>query len=101
MYHQYDGYIYAKKGGRIKSLKEFFGLKQKTVSIIQNDGKHALKEYLPNICDVMETPKQFPSKLITTFTKFCQVCKGGVVDHFMRDRQHYDPKIWQQVRLYR
>lgn len=76
-------------------------MQQPTVSIIKNDGEHALKEYLPNICVLMENPNQVSSKMITTVKKFCQVCKGGVIDHFMRDKYHYDPKIWQQVRLYR
>lgn len=70
---------------------------ESTISIIQNDGKYAFREYLPNICVVMENPNEDPSKVITAVKEFCQVCKGGVKDHFMRDKYHYDPILWQQV----
>lgn len=100
-YEQYDGYIYAKKGGRTKAIAEFFGMTKSTESIIRNDGENALKEYLPNICVVMEKPNQVSTKLITTVKEFCHVCKGGVKDHFIQNRKHYDPLLWKQVRLYR
>lgn len=66
---------------------------------MKSDGKHALKEYLPNICDVMRTINQAPSKILAMVNEYSQVFQGGVKDQFSHNNDHCAPEIWQEVIL--
>lgn len=69
------------------------------IEVMKKDGEHALKQYLPNVCRLMENPNQEPSTIITTVKKYCQVFQGGVKDQFMLYRKQYAPGLWQQVKI--
>lgn len=64
---------------------------------MKNDGKHALKEYLPNICSAMRTINQAPLKILEMINEYCQVFQGGVKDQFSQNNDHCAPEIWQEV----
>lgn len=68
------------------------------VDVMKKDGEQALKQYLPNVCRLMEKPNQDPSTIITTIKEYCQVFQGGVKDQFMRYKKQYSPGLWQQVK---
>ncbi|XP_062570766.1 E3 ubiquitin-protein ligase RNF213-like isoform X2 [Saccostrea cucullata] len=100
-YHQYDGYIYAKKSGNraVIFFKEMFGVSNSSmIEIMCTDGKHALKQYLPDIRNVIEMNNN-PSTIIATMDNYQQVFRGCIKDHFMLYRYHYDPTIWQKIIL--
>lgn len=67
------------------------------IDIMEKDGKHALKSYLPDICRVMKEPVQDSSKIISVFNEYLQVFKGGVKDQFMEYRSKYSSEKWQKV----
>lgn len=98
IYHQYDGYIYGKKGGKIENFLTSLGvLKSNMHKTMRNDGKHALKEYLPNICGVIKS-NQDSSTIIETMNDYCRVFEGGVKDQFLQKNSCYAPGIWQEVK---
>lgn len=99
-YQQYDGFIYVKIGGYIYNLfRDTFGVSNSSmVEVMKKDGEQALKQYLPNVCRLMEKPNQDPSTIITTIKEYCQVFQGGVKDQFMLYKKQYSPGLWQQVK---
>lgn len=79
-------------------FKDTFGISNSSmIEVMKKDGEHALKQYLPNVCRLMESPDQDPSTIITTIKEYCQVFHGGVKDQFMLYRNQYKPELWQQV----
>lgn len=69
------------------------------IEVMKKDGEHALKQYLPNVCGIMESPDQDPSTIITAVTEYFQVFRGGVKDQFMLHRSKYTPELWKQVNV--
>lgn len=97
-YQIFDGYIYVKTGGKFENFLTSIGLiKSNMHKTMKNDGKRALKEYLPNICAVMRTTNQDPLRIVETVNEYCQVLRGGVKDQFLPDSNQSAPEIWQEV----
>lgn len=97
-YQRFDGYIYVKTGGKIENFLTSIGLMKSNMhKTMKNDGKRALKEYLPNIYGVMRTTNQAPLRIVETVNEYCQVFQGGVKDQFLQDNNHLAPEIWQEV----
>lgn len=97
-YQKFDGYIYGKKGGKLENFLTTLGLMKSNMhKTMKKDGKHALKEYLPNICGVMKTINQAPLSIVEMVNEYCQVFEGGVKDQFSQNNDHCAPEIWQEV----
>lgn len=97
-YQRFDGYIYVKTGGKIENFLTSIGLMKSNMhKTMKKDGKHALKEYLPNICGVMKTINQAPLSIVEMVNEYCQVFEGGVKDQFSQNNDHCAPEIWQEV----
>lgn len=97
-YQKFDGYIYVKTGGLKEHIFSYVGLYKSNMSkTMKNDGKRALKEYLPNIVGVMRATNLAPVTIFETVNEYCQVFQGGVKDQFLQDNNYSAPDTWQEV----
>ncbi|XP_078327262.1 E3 ubiquitin-protein ligase rnf213-alpha-like isoform X2 [Crassostrea virginica] len=95
-WNQYDGCIYATKGGMFFNVKEKItgGFQQ----VMLQDGKSILKKYLESAITLPEDNAELV-KMMGTVT---DIVSGGIKDHFLKNRHNPDAilfkkAIWEHV----
>lgn len=92
-WNQYDGCIYATKGGMFFNVKEKItgGFQQ----VMLQDGKSILKKYLESAITLPEDNAELV-KMMGTVT---DIVSGGIKDHFLKNRHNPDAILFKKVML--
>ena len=92
-WNQYDGCIYATKGGMFFNVKEKItgGFQQ----VMLQDGKSILKKYLASAV----TPPKDHADFVEMMETVTDIVSGGIKDHFLKNRNHPDAILFKKVTL--